>query len=209
MIQSFHVPDDFLKHSDGLLRAFFGDAEWSEHSNQVTLVSSLAEQHAGLSSLLEDMSQGLQVRLFLDLVLDELDSDEHALAPHVSQNGTVLRDASELTLQVCSYFLGPLCEILLLEDVEHIHADPALQRPSGEGGEVVVGQSIRDFSPGGHCGEGSAVGDGLSHDYDVGFDLLPLEAPRFLAYPAEAGLHFIGNVEPAHFFYQFVQRLHV
>ena len=102
-------------------------------------MSSLAKQNTGFPSLLEDMSQCLQIGLFLDLVLHELDSDEHALAPHVSQNGAVLCDASELSLQVCSYFLGPLCEMLLLEDVEHLAGDPALQRSSCKGGEVVVG----------------------------------------------------------------------
>ena len=72
-----------------------------------------------------------------------------------------------------------------------------------------MGERMSDFCSGGHGGEGSAVSDGFGHDDDIWLHLLPLESPGFLADPAETRLHLIRNIQPAHFFDQFVHSLHI
>ena len=44
---------------------------------------------------------------------------------------------------------------------------------------------------------GSYVADALGHGHDVRNHSLGLEAPEVGAGPAEAGLHFVGDAEPA------------
>ncbi len=157
----------------------------------MTLVASLSKQHARFFSLLEHVCQCLQVRLLLYLVLHKLNCNQHALSSHVSQNWTSLSNPPKLALKISPYFLRFLSVVFFLEDIEHFHAESALQRPSCKGGEVVVGKCICDFPASGYSGERNTITDGFGHDDDVRFHLLPLEPPRLLANPTETSLHLI------------------
>ena len=157
----------------------------------MALVAAFPEQHPSFSALLEHLRQQLGVGLLGDLVLHELDSQQHALASHVADELALLPDPLELSKQVAADLLSVLGQFLLADDVEHLHADSALQGSSCESREVVVAERVCDFSSGGNCGEGRAIGDGLSHDDNIRLDFLPLEAPLLFADPPEAGLHLI------------------
>lgn len=64
----------------------------------MALMSSFSKQYTGLSPLLEDVAEHLQIGLFADLVHDNFYTYHHTLSSNVSDKGTLcfLLHSSEL-----------------------------------------------------------------------------------------------------------------
>ena len=89
-------------------------------------------------------------------------------------------------------------QAVLVDDVEHREAGSHRDRIAAEGVEVdPLGQRLGDLPARRHRRERPAVADALGHGHDVGDDAEVLEAPVVVAGAAEAGLHLVGDAEPA------------
>ena len=110
----------------------------------MALVSSFAKQHSSFSSLFEDVTQHLQIGLFTCLVLDDLNTDHHALPSYVANEGTLrfLLHSSELFQQEAPNIFRLLPILFLLQDVQHLASKPALERASCIGCKVGVVERI-------------------------------------------------------------------
>src|SRR6185369_14319884 len=139
-----------------------------------------AQEHAAVSSTVDELGGGRPVGLASGAVADELDADEQAPAADVADRLVPRRELAEAAEESLAGDPGALLEPFVLDDVEHRQADRRGYGVAAERVEVLhaVGERIGD-RPGRHDrAERVAVADRLAHRHDVRPGILRGERPR-------------------------------
>ena len=180
----------------GVLRR---DAHRRLDPEHVALEPALAQQHAHLARGLEHLERlrAWPAPAWSGRVTSSTPSMRPMPAHLADQRVALLQPAQSLQ-QAGAHLPRVLLQAVLVDHVEHRQPGRHRHRVAAEGVEVdPAGERLGDLPPGGDRGQRHAVADALGHGDDVGYHAVVLEAPVVLAGSAEAGLHFVGNAEPA------------
>src|ERR1019366_6935971 len=173
-----------------------GDAERGLNANGLTPETAFADEQTHLSREFHNPCAFSLTGFFGLTVLDQLDANHQAMAPHVANDVVLEMQLSQPIQDVSSHFRSVLLELLALDHFEHGFALSAHNRVAAEGIEVnALGENAGDLWCGDDRRERHAVADALGHGHDVGNYPLQLEAPEVLACPAKASLDLVGNAD--------------
>ncbi|MNI49926.1 hypothetical protein D3C73_1045650 [compost metagenome] len=133
------------------------------------------------------------------MVAHQFHGEEQALAAHVADDRVPGGQRLQALLHVSADVLRVFQQLLLLDHVQHRHADRRRHGRATEGVEVhrMATEGFDQGLVGDQAGQWIAVTHGFAEGDDVRHHAVGLMTPQVITGTAEAGLHFVGDEQTA------------
>src|ERR1700733_1370115 len=188
-----------IESVDEEVRVFSREGHGRPYFQDIVVDADPAEQHSVLVHPVDE-PLGLRRRgLLREPVADQLYGKKHAGAAHVADERMALLESREFRERVLPDAAGVLDQTLVLQNIEHGHADGGGHGVPAEGIEIHVPfrEGVDEFGTSDHAGKGVSITHGLAQGDDVGNDPKLLMPPQVSAHAPKATLHLVGDEESA------------
>lgn len=172
-----------------------GHAQRWDHSEDIAIEASLADQNLSIFGHFIEFCCQFRCWLFGLLVLNQLDTHHQTMSSDVSNRIFIIFISNLLQLlsQMSTNYFSILMELFLLNNVDHLHADSALNWSTTKSIEMDFLNYVHHLFPSCYGSHRESVSNTFCHRDDIWLGAHLLEAPHILANSTKTCLNLVRN----------------